>query len=191
MWMKVTVCIFLPDTHKADPPTHKYTQCLRYRKSKYELVEAATEAKSTPPPHICWKGLRCEQATVLSVPAGSSCSRSVRQYNTELKRPLGQEVKRLRNTKRNPVGFFFLSNNNSKKNKNPFIYETSASPAHLAHPCEVAIILILLHCWVRPQSAGGQENILRYYINSPINCDQLQVKWSEQIKEWKLAASGR
>lgn len=56
MWMKVTVCIFLPDTHKANPPTHKYTQCLRYRKSKYELVEAATEAKSTPPPTFVGRG---------------------------------------------------------------------------------------------------------------------------------------
>lgn len=36
-------------TYKANPPTHKHTQRLRYRKSKHELVEAATKAKTNPP----------------------------------------------------------------------------------------------------------------------------------------------
>lgn len=59
-------------------PLHTNTRSVwGMNKSKYKLMEAATEAKSNAH-HICRMGLRCElkggQFTIFSVPAGLSCS---------------------------------------------------------------------------------------------------------------------
>lgn len=35
--------------------THTHTDIIRYQKSKYELMDSATKAKSNPH-HICWIG---------------------------------------------------------------------------------------------------------------------------------------